>query len=75
MCADSRVDPAAIFGCGPGELYVVRNFAAIVPPSEPDGRYQGTSAVIEFAVSELGVKRIVVLGHAQCSGVAGGRRE
>jgi carbonic anhydrase len=68
-CSDSRVDPQTIFGAVPGELFVVRNVAALVPPYEPDARYHGTSAAIEFAVRVLKVKRIVVLGHAQCGGV------
>ena len=69
-CADSRVDPATIFDAKPGELFVVRNIAALVPPYEEDGRYHGTSAAIEFAVTSLMVKRIVVLGHGLCGGVA-----
>ncbi len=73
-CADSRVDPAAIFHARPGELFVVRNVAALVPPCEADGSYHGTSAAIEFAVTGLGVKSIVVLGHGQCGGVAASLR-
>lgn len=73
-CADSRVDPATIFQASPGELFVVRNVAALVPPCEPDGSYHGTSAAIEFAVTGLGVKSIVVLGHGQCGGVAASLR-
>ena len=69
-CADSRVDPATIFDAKPGELFVVRNIAALVPPFEEDGTYHGTSAAIEFAVTSLEVKRIVVLGHGLCGGVA-----
>jgi len=68
-CADSRVDPATIFGAGPGELFVLRNVAALVPPCEELGTYHGTSAAIEFAVTGLGVENIVVLGHGQCGGV------
>ena len=68
-CSDSRVDPQTIFGCGPGELFVVRNVAALVPPYSPDGGYHGTSAALEFAVRVLKVKRLVVLGHARCGGV------
>ncbi len=68
-CSDSRVDPSTIFGAGPGELFVVRNVAALVPPYEPDARYHGTSAALEFGVRVLEVSRIVVLGHAQCGGV------
>lgn len=69
-CADSRVDPATIFAAGPGELFVVRNVAAIVPPCDPDGGYHGTSAAIEFAVTGLHVENIVVMGHGLCGGVA-----
>ena len=68
-CSDSRVDPQTVFGAGPGELFVVRNVAALVPPYEPDTRYHGTSAALEFGVRVLGVSRIVVLAHAQCGGV------
>lgn len=68
-CCDSRVDPAAIFDAGPGELFVVRNVANLVPPYEPDHGHHGTSAAIEFAVTGLGVRHIVVLGHAACGGV------
>jgi carbonic anhydrase len=68
-CSDSRVDPQTIFGAGPGELFVVRNVAGLVPPYRPDAGYHGTSAALEFAVRVLGVARIVVLGHAQCGGV------
>lgn len=69
-CADSRVDPATIFSAGPGELFVVRNVANLVPPYEPNGGYHGTSAAIEFAVENLGVQHIVILGHGQCGGIA-----
>lgn len=73
-CADSRVDPATIFSAAPGELFVVRNVAAIVPPCETHnpatGSFHGTSAAIEFAVTVLGVSEIVVMGHGLCGGVA-----
>ena len=69
-CSDSRVDPQSIFGAVPGEMFVVRNVAALVPPFEPDaGGFHGTSAAIEFGVRVLKVSRLVVLGHAQCGGV------
>ena len=68
-CCDSRVDPAVIFGAGPGELFVVRNVANLVPPCEPYGDYHGTSAALEFAVTGLEVKHIIVLGHAHCGGI------
>jgi len=69
-CADSRVDPATIFAAGPGELFVVRNVAAIVPPCDTSGGYHGTSAAIEFAITGLKVENIVVMGHGLCGGVA-----
>ena len=69
-CSDSRADPATIFNAGPGELFVVRNVAGIVPPFEPDSGYHGTSAAIAFAVMQLQIKQILVLGHAQCGGIA-----
>ncbi len=68
-CSDSRVDPATVFGAGPGQLFVVRNVAGLVPPWTPDAGYHGTSAALEFAVRVLKVSRIVVLGHARCGGV------
>jgi len=69
-CSDSRADPATIFDAAPGELFVVRNVAGIVPPYETDSGYHGTSAALAFAVVTLGVKQILVLGHAQCGGIA-----
>lgn len=68
-CANSRVDPLLITGAGPGDVFVVRNVANLVPPYNPDGRYHGTSAALEFAVRVLGVEHIIVLGHAGCGGV------
>lgn len=68
-CSDSRVDPATVFGAGPGELFVVRNVAGLAPRYLPDGGCHGTSAALEFAVRVLKVAQIVVLGHAQCGGV------
>ncbi len=68
-CSDSRVDPATVFNAAPGELFTVRNVAGLVPPYQPDGSLHGASAAVEFAVRVLKVKRIVVLGHAQCGGV------
>jgi carbonic anhydrase len=68
-CSDSRVDPQTVFGAVPGELFVVRNVAALVPPYEPDARPHGTSAALEFGVKVLKVPRLVVLGHGQCGGV------
>ena len=69
-CSDSRVDPQTIFGAAPGELFVLRNVAAIAPPYQPDTPgYHGSSAAIEFGVRVLKVSRLVVMGHAQCGGV------
>jgi carbonic anhydrase len=68
-CCDSRVSPEVIFDARPGELFVVRNVANLVPPYAPDQNYHGVSAALEFAVAALGVRHIVVLGHAGCGGV------
>ena len=68
-CCDSRVSPEAIFDARPGELFVVRNVANIVPPYAPDQRAHGVSAALEFGIGALRIKHIVVLGHAQCGGV------
>jgi carbonic anhydrase len=68
-CCDSRVSPEVIFDARPGELFVVRNVANIVPPYAPDGQAHGVSAALEFGVGALRVKHIVVLGHARCGGV------
>ncbi len=69
-CCDSRVAPEIVFDADPGELFVLRNVANLVPPYQPDNEYHGTSAALEFAVQVLKVRHIVVLGHAQCGGVA-----
>ena len=68
-CSDSRVDPQTVFGAVPGELFVVRNVAALVPPFQPDPGHHGTSAALEFGVKVLKVARVVVLGHGQCGGI------
>jgi carbonic anhydrase len=68
-CCDSRVSPEVIFDAGPGELFVMRNIANLVPVYEPDGGAHGVSAALEFAVNVLHVKHIVILGHAQCGGI------
>src|SRR5882757_9343321 len=68
-CSDSRVSPEVIFDAGPGELFVVRNVANLVPVYQPDTGTHGVSAALEYAVNVLKVKHIVVLGHAQCGGI------
>lgn len=68
-CCDSRSAPETIFDAGPGELFVLRNVANLVPPFEPDGGQHGTSAAIEFAVNALEVSNIVVMGHGRCGGI------
>ncbi|RPD37552.1 carbonic anhydrase [Candidatus Liberibacter solanacearum] len=68
-CCDSRVTPETIFDAQPGDLFVVRNVANIVPPYEPDGQHHATSAAIEFAVQALGVEHIVIMGHGRCGGI------
>ncbi|MEP5938958.1 MAG: carbonic anhydrase [Erythrobacter sp.] len=67
-CSDSRVDPAQIFDVDPGEIFVVRNVAALVPPFDSSGGLHGVSAAVEFAVQMLEVKQIVVMGHGMCGG-------
>jgi carbonic anhydrase len=69
-CSDSRVDPAQIFDARPGEMFVVRNVANLVPPFEPDTNYHGVSAALEFAVTQLQVEELVVMGHGFCGGCA-----
>lgn len=73
-CSDSRVDPALLFGAEPGEVFMVRNVANLVPPYAPDSTYAGTSSALEFAVRDLGVRHIVVLGHSACGGIQALRR-
>lgn len=68
-CCDSRVSPEVIFNARPGEVFVVRNVANLVPPFTPDGELHGTSAALEYAVQALKVKHIVVMGHARCGGI------
>ncbi|MDA0338432.1 MAG: carbonic anhydrase [Proteobacteria bacterium] len=68
-CCDSRVEPALILDAAPGDLFVVRNVANLVPPYGPDAGYHGTSAALEFAVKGLAVEHIVIMGHSQCGGI------
>jgi carbonic anhydrase len=68
-CCDSRVDPALIFQCDPGDLFVVRNVANIVPPYEKDDLHHGTSAALEFGVKSLKINNLILLGHSQCGGI------
>lgn len=68
-CCDSRAAPETIFNAGPGELFVLRNVANLVPTFQPDGGQHGTSAAIEFAVNALGIKNIVIMGHGRCGGI------
>jgi carbonic anhydrase len=68
-CCDSRAAPELIFDAGPGELFVIRNVANLVPPYEPDGHFHATSAALEFAVQALKVTDIVVMGHGRCGGI------
>jgi carbonic anhydrase len=68
-CCDSRAAPETIFDAGPGDLFVVRNVANLVPPYAPDGELHGTSAALEFAVVALKVRHIVVMGHGRCGGI------
>ena len=68
-CSDSRVDPGLLTGADPGQLFVLRNVANLVPPHEPDHRYHGTGSAIEYAVRDLKVDHIIVIGHAHCGGI------
>jgi carbonic anhydrase len=69
-CCDARVDPAIVLDCAPGDLFVIRNVANLVPPAESrSGGRHGTSAALEFGVRTLGVEHIIVLGHAHCGGI------
>ncbi|MES2214432.1 MAG: carbonic anhydrase [Pseudomonadota bacterium] len=68
-CCDSRVDPALVLQCDPGDLFVARNVANIIPPYEKDGAHHGTSAALEFGVCFLKVKHLIILGHSQCGGI------
>lgn len=68
-CCDSRVDPSLILQCDPGDLFIVRNVANIVPPYESDERHHGTSAALEFGICYLKIKHLIILGHSQCGGI------
>ena len=68
-CSDARVDPALVLNCEPGDLFVVRNVANLVPPYEEDFSYHGTSAALEFGVCVLGIRHIILFGHTQCGGI------
>ena len=70
-CCDSRTDPAIVLGCKPGDLFVVRSVAAIVPPPEKAGEYDAVMAAVEYGVKHLDVDHIVVMGHSNCGGIAG----
>jgi carbonic anhydrase len=69
-CSDSRVDPTRVFDTEPGQMFVLRNVANLVPPYVPDDGLHGVSAAVEYAVTQLEVHHIVVLGHARCGGIA-----
>lgn len=68
-CSDSRVDPALVMDCQPGDLFVIRNVANLVPPYEEDLSYHGTSAALEFGVCVLGIRHVILFGHTQCGGI------
>jgi len=68
-CSDSRVDPSIVMNCQPGDLFVIRNVANLVPPCEMDSHYHGTSAALEFGICSLGIRHVIILGHSQCSGI------
>ena len=74
-CCDARVDVSTIFDAEPGALFILRNVANLVPPYEPEGKYHGTSAAIEFAVLALKVPNLIVLGHSRCGGVEAYRQK
>lgn len=74
-CSDSRSGPEAVFDARPGELFVVRNVAALVPEYAPDGRAHAASAALEYAVLAVGVTSIVVMGHGRCGGIAAAHSE
>jgi carbonic anhydrase len=69
-CCDSRVDPTIVFDAAPGQMFVLRHIAALVPPCERDGKHHGASAAIEYAVTQLGVEHVVIFGHGRCGGIS-----
>lgn len=69
-CSDSRVDPAILLQCQPGDLFVVRNVANLIPPFESDGKFHGTSAALEYGICYLNVEHLIILGHSQCGGIS-----
>ncbi len=68
-CADARVDPSVVCDTSPGEMFVVRNVANLVPPYQMDSGYHGVSAAIEFGIQELGIRHLIIFGHSQCGGI------
>lgn len=68
-CCDARIDPVMIFDCAPGDLFMIRNVANLIPPYEEDSHYHGTSAALEFGIRYLEIPHIIVLGHTQCGGI------
>ncbi|MBS0272365.1 MAG: carbonic anhydrase [Proteobacteria bacterium] len=68
-CSDSRVDPAIVMNCRPGDLFVIRNVANLIPPYEDDQSYHGTSAALQFGVCNLDIRHIILFGHTQCGGI------
>lgn len=74
-CCDSRVDVSAIFDAEPGEIFIMRNVANLVPPFEPEGKFHGTSAAVEYAATVLNVPNVIVLGHSHCGGMAAYREK
>ena len=68
-CSDSRIDPKLLFQCDPGDIFMVRNIANLVPPYEKDEKHHGTSAALEFGICHLNVKNLIIMGHSQCGGI------
>lgn len=68
-CCDSRVDPTIVFDAAPGQMFVLRHIAALVPPCERDGKHHSASAAIEYAITQLGIDHVVIFGHGRCGGI------